>query len=49
VAYEKTHDLAIELRSVGCGDLDIEGSLSSKPSLCTETPMVFFSPKYMSP
>lgn len=25
VAYEKTKDLARELQSVGCGDLDAEG------------------------
>lgn len=25
VAYEKTQDLARDLRAVGCGDLDIEG------------------------
>lgn len=25
VAYEKTQDLARDLRGVGCGDLDIEG------------------------
>lgn len=26
VAYEKTLDLARELRGVGCGDLDVEGA-----------------------
>lgn len=26
VAYEKTHDLARDLRAMGCGDLDIEGN-----------------------
>lgn len=25
VAYEKTQELAKDLRAVGCGDLDIEG------------------------
>lgn len=25
MAYEKTQDLARDLRGVGCGDLDIEG------------------------
>lgn len=25
VAYEKTQELAKELRGVGCGDLDVEG------------------------
>ncbi|KAK4491144.1 hypothetical protein RD792_001868 [Penstemon davidsonii] len=29
VAYEKTQDLARELRSVGCGDLDVEGLTES--------------------
>lgn len=29
VAYEKTQDLAKELRSVGCGDLDVEGLTES--------------------
>lgn len=26
VAYEKTEDLARQLRAVGCGDLDVEGN-----------------------
>lgn len=26
VAYEKTQDLAKDLRVVGCGDLDLEGT-----------------------
>lgn len=26
VAYEKTQELARDLRSVGCGDLDVEGN-----------------------
>lgn len=26
VAYEKTQDLARDLRAMGCGDLDIEGN-----------------------
>lgn len=26
VGYEKTQELAKDLRSVGCGDLDIEGT-----------------------
>lgn len=26
VAYEKTQDLARDLRGVGCGDLDVEGT-----------------------
>lgn len=26
VAYEKTQELARDLRAVGCGDLDIEGN-----------------------
>lgn len=26
VAYEKTQELARDLRTVGCGDLDIEGN-----------------------
>ena len=26
VAYEKTQELARELRAVGCGDLDVEGN-----------------------
>lgn len=26
VAYEKTQELAKDLRAVGCGDLDIEGN-----------------------
>lgn len=25
VAYEKTEELARDLRAVGCGDLDVEG------------------------
>jgi hypothetical protein len=25
VAYEKTQELARDLRAVGCGDLDVEG------------------------
>ncbi|CAA7394210.1 unnamed protein product [Spirodela intermedia] len=29
VAYEKTYELAKELRSVGCGDLDVEGLTES--------------------
>ncbi|KAL8554697.1 hypothetical protein ACS0TY_002763 [Phlomoides rotata] len=29
VAYEKTHDLSRDLRSVGCGDLDVEGLIES--------------------
>ena len=29
VAYEKTQELARELRAVGCGDLDVEGNNSS--------------------
>lgn len=28
VAYEKTQELARDLRSVGCGDLDVEGNES---------------------
>lgn len=27
VAYDKTKELAKELQSIGCGDLDIEGTL----------------------
>lgn len=26
VAYEKTQELARDLRAVGCGDLDVEGN-----------------------
>lgn len=29
VAYEKTEELARDLRAVGCGDLDVEGNESS--------------------
>ena len=28
VAYEKTRELARDLRAVGCGDLDVEGNES---------------------
>lgn len=29
MAYEKTQELARDLRAVGCGDLDVEGNESS--------------------
>ncbi|RZR87164.1 hypothetical protein BHM03_00014522 [Ensete ventricosum] len=32
VAYEKTEDLARELQSIGCGDLDAEGRYLHMPS-----------------
>ena len=37
VAYEKTRELARDLRAVGCGDLDVEGNeltLNTSSSIC---------------
>ena len=37
VAYEKTQELARDLRAVGCGDLDVEGNaftLNIAGSIC---------------
>lgn len=34
VAYEKTQELARDLRAVGCGDLDVEGNELFLNCLC---------------
>lgn len=41
VAYEKTEDLAKELQSVGCGDLDAEG-IYDRISITNSSDSLFF-------
>lgn len=38
VAYEKTQELARDLRVVGCGDLDVEGNFFVLPFFKKKTP-----------